>query len=331
MALESLIYFVCSIGVGGTLLALAGLAIELRLGKQWGQRLSASSAVVLAVIAAASAAAGAPVALWGSMATLAAVASLAWASRVRLVRHWLVRLCNANTVWLILLIAAPAVTWWLISEALSPPPLEIGGFPAELVLGASVEHKDHATIHGRTDRGSLIPLFAFETAYPLEDMEAATLTTRQYAHQIIQIEEPNGRSNCHGWVFTDGRFGVHGGHVETILADNGYHQVEKPQENDVVVYRSPEGQVDHTGVVQLVTDEGLVLVESKWGPLGVFLHPLAVQPYGDRSTFYRSARRNHLLAIVDGQPDDAKDTLEGEEAWAEDFQLDVNLTSSDAP
>jgi hypothetical protein len=43
-----------------------------------------------------------------------------------------------------------------------------------------------------------------------------------------------------------------------------------------------------------------VLVESKWGNLGVFLHPADKTPYGTEFTFYRSARSGHLLVGVGG-------------------------------
>src|SRR5205807_1160464 len=79
---------------------------------------------------------------------------------------------------------------------------------------------------------------------------------------------PDATSNCHGWVFTGGRYWVKGGAVEDILRDNGYRTVEDPRPGDLVVYRDDQGAVSHTGVVSSVGADGLVLVESKWSWLG---------------------------------------------------------------
>ena len=101
--------------------------------------------------------------------------------------------------------------------------------------------------------------------------------------------------NCHGWVFSGGRYWVSPTDIETILADNGYRPVSDPRAGDLVVYREGE-RITHTGVVRTGGNGEPVIVESKWGWLGQFLHPPGATCYGRSFTYYRSARAGHVLA-----------------------------------
>ena len=86
--------------------------------------------------------------------------------------------------------------------------------------------------------------------------------------------------------------------VELILKENGYHEVMEPQPGDVVIYRGGT-EILHTAVVRYVAEGQPVLVEGKWGPLGVYLHPADKSTYGTDYTFYRSERPGHLIAGLD--------------------------------
>jgi hypothetical protein len=302
---ESLPYVVCCVGVGGSLLALAGLLIEARLGQKLGHRLSGFIAALLGVVATGLWLAGTPPGVWASVAVLACVAMLAWASRARQLHRLILRLGNANLIWLMLLIAAPLGSWWLVRAVDVQSPVTLDGMPIQSDGSPGYTRKAARGMRALTDRGCEILLFEFEMRHSLEELEEGLLTSRDYAHQIIQILEPSKQANCHGWVFADGQFGVPSEQVDVILADNGYRAVDRPRENDLAVYRNIAGDILHTGVVQLVSDEGLVLVESKWGPLGVFLHPAAVQPYGANFGYYRTSRPNHRLRISNVPADEA--------------------------
>jgi hypothetical protein len=118
--------------------------------------------------------------------------------------------------------------------------------------------------------------------------------------KAIRIAGPDAACKCHGWVFTGGQFGVASEDVDAILADNGYLAVSEPRENDVVIYRDDLGRVRHTGLVRFVGADGLVLVESKWGPLGLYLHPPQDQPYGTFFNYYHSPRPGNELRLVSG-------------------------------
>ncbi len=150
----------------------------------------------------------------------------------------------------------------------------------------------------RTDRGTAIDLFA--AANPLDtaamsEMEAQSPTLNNLSGRYLRRKPGGDESNCHGWVFTGGRYLLLGHFIDVILSDNGYATVTDPAAGDVCVYRDPLGQVTHTGLVRAVLDDGTVLVESKWGRLGVFLHGVGESCYGTRFTYHRTARGGHQL------------------------------------
>jgi hypothetical protein len=150
-----------------------------------------------------------------------------------------------------------------------------------------------------TDAGRELPLCAYdESDDGLLDQELSIINLVQYSHQIIRIAEPSARSNCHGWVYFGGQYAVRSRDVDTILADNGYAPVEQPAPGDVATYRGSSDEITHSALVRLVREDGAVIVESKWGPLGVYLHPVEIQPYGLRRTYYHSDRSGHLVRVL---------------------------------
>jgi hypothetical protein len=149
-----------------------------------------------------------------------------------------------------------------------------------------------------TDRGSQVPLKEPIAARPAAEYlarEQKVLNNPAYANALIRRGQPTDGSNCHGWVFAGGRFWVGGDAVEGILRENGYAEVSNPAPGDLVVYRNEE-TVLHTAVVRYVSGGLPVLVEGKWGSLGVYLHPVDKSCYGTGYKFYRSPRPGHLLA-----------------------------------
>jgi hypothetical protein len=91
--------------------------------------------------------------------------------------------------------------------------------------------------------------------------------------------------------------------VDDILKDNGYAIVDSPATGDLIIYRNPAGQPVHTGFVKAAGQNGFVLIESKWGPLGTFLHMPEDQVYSMTYAFYRSARDTHRLTILEDKGD----------------------------
>ncbi len=167
-----------------------------------------------------------------------------------------------------------------------------------------------ADAHAMTDRGQVVRLFHWQTPqYSVPPLAAASTTEGgDYATMLITRAAASTDSNCHGWVFTGGKYVVLSEMVETILENNGYLPVSTPQTGDLVVHRSRTNEIQHTGVVRAVLDDGTVLEESKWGVWGGrFLHPTDSQPYGPAS-YYRSPRQGHLLTIVSGEQHTAAPT-----------------------
>lgn len=152
-----------------------------------------------------------------------------------------------------------------------------------------------------TDRGSTIVVKEPTTVEGQERLSAAeerVLFNAGLSNQVMRRGPSDTRSNCHGWVFAGGKFLVSGEEVDVILRENGYQAVTEPRAGDVVVYRQGSA-VTHTAVVRYLAEGQPVLVESKWGTLGIFLHPVEKSVYGTEFTFYRSPRTGHLLAGLD--------------------------------
>jgi len=154
------------------------------------------------------------------------------------------------------------------------------------------------SIRALTDSGREVAIK--EAIAPRDDAEMKFLEETLFTHsnareRVIRCQPASDRSNCHGWVFTGGRYWISGTGVDPILVDNGYRTVTEPQPGDLVVYRTAE-TVSHTAVVRYVTENQPVLVEGKWGCTGVYLHPVDKSIYGVNFQFYRSTRSGHLLA-----------------------------------
>lgn len=167
-----------------------------------------------------------------------------------------------------------------------------------------------------TDQGRVFPVFHFdlqgktyEDAPPFTHITTAEPPQSHTAPRPVRIAATDPRSNCHGWVFTGGRYGVSEAVVEALLQDNGYQQIEGPLAGDVVVYRDASGAVLHSGRVRRVHDNGEIWIESKWGPGGRYLHLPQDQCYSGNLQYYRSPRPDHYAQIVHTPPKQAETGL----------------------
>ena len=166
-----------------------------------------------------------------------------------------------------------------------------------------------------TDKGREVPLFCYEAlALPTNGQVLAISTneerrvffrraeqhfltnTRQQVSELHRIAEPHPVGNCHGWVFACGRFGIESADMAAILADNGYVAVDGARDGDLALYRKGN-EIIHSGSMCAVESNGQLLVESKWGPFGVFRHAVNEHPFGGRCTFYRTERGGHTMEI----------------------------------
>src|SRR5262245_43887989 len=179
---------------------------------------------------------------------------------------------------------------------------QVEEFPFQAPPAAVPESPPVPTIHfASTDRDRAIPLCTHEPADEGNLIRIEKRNAALYALSLIRTAPMESHHNCHGWIFTGGRFWVRNEHVDLILNDNGYQKVDKPRTGDLIIYRGDNGGMLHSGLVR-VADDQLVLIESKWGVMGRYVHPPAEQPYALTWTCYRSPRHGHLLNINDSSP-----------------------------
>src|SRR5947209_1770827 len=77
----------------------------------------------------------------------------------------------------------------------------------------------------RTDRGSPVGLRRPAEARSAGDLEVTQdrlLRGQNLRDELVRRSPPGDETNCHGWVFTGGRFWLPGEEVGAILAGNGY-------------------------------------------------------------------------------------------------------------
>lgn len=157
-------------------------------------------------------------------------------------------------------------------------------------------------VTARTDRGRVVQLWRVERAGEAtgtEAVETEAFWKASFGDTLVRTAPSSPESNCHGWVFADGRYWLDGEEIDCILLDNGYQEVTAPHPGDVIVYRPSYGRVAHTGLVRSVADDGAVVVESKWGSKGRFLHAPETQPQWTCWSYYRSPRASHCLAGIE--------------------------------
>jgi hypothetical protein len=151
-----------------------------------------------------------------------------------------------------------------------------------------------AAAKGITDTGSAIGLMTSDE--PPSESTLTSLFGQRFRDRVIELAPINRQCNCHGWVFTGGKYAIKGELVDTILLDNQYLPVEEPIAGDLIIYRDAQGHVLHSGIVRLA-EQDLVMVESKWGAYPRYLHQAADQPYSQQFEYYRSDRPGHLITF----------------------------------
>ncbi|MBI5759637.1 MAG: hypothetical protein HZA46_14050 [Planctomycetales bacterium] len=277
--------------VGSTLLSVLFLWLEFHSAQQLSRSLSGILAAVFF---------GSAVILWFDgrspdvFAPFVILATLCLGVRVMYsgrVRQFAKRLAEPKLIWGLLLLICGVASGYLA--------LRINSSDSDKFVGRFSETKFHDVpdIKAVTDAGREIDLFHFDESDDVAEIERGTLAIEMFDHQIIRLGSPDNVSNCHGWIFTGGQYGIHGREVERILLDNGYVEVPDVLAGDLVIYRTPEGEIEHTDVVRLMGADGLILVESKWGAIGVYIHPPEATPFGSNFSFYRSPRKGHLLKL----------------------------------
>ena len=177
----------------------------------------------------------------------------------------------------------------------------------ELMQGHPLTRQSGAS-RAATDRGTRVILrepIVTRDESDLRLVEDRLLHNTRLEEYVIRRGPAGDQSNCHGWVFAGGKYLLASETVDLILRENGYRETRQPRPGDLVIYRQ-SGEVAHSAVVLYMTEGQPVLVEGKWGNLGIFLHPAEKCTYGQVYSFYHSDRRGHRLAgLDDPAPEDA--------------------------
>jgi hypothetical protein len=295
---------VCAFGVGATLLGLIGLLWG-PVGRGRGRAVAAALAAGWLLGLPAALALRVDPAWWlPPLALASAVGGLAalrapWVERLTLATLRLAR--HPRTHALLLLVAGPlSLVWYAerLDRATSPLDSDDPSL-ASLTAGVAPLERE-PTRFARTDAGRSVPLFV--VARPEADVPAVAVDEAAYLHNrhfdlgVIRNDAATDESNCHGWVFTRGHYWLCGPAVEPVLEDNGYRRVDVPSVGDLAMYRNESGEIAHSGVVCGFTGGHDVLVESKWGRLGRYVHVAEHHPYPNAIvTYYHSPRQGHLL------------------------------------
>ena len=223
-------------------------------------------------------------------ASLSMLLLIAWPVSFEAARQRITGLVTPKAAWVLVLGVSMVASRYLAAHVLhsfeqQPPPqsVELEDLPVHLTQAF-------------TDQGRSIALFRFKIHSTEAEVQQFIDSHEKDRSQIIRLQEPNSAANCHGWVFTAGAYGIRDAEIASILLDNGYAAASDPQEGDSAVYFHAD-RITHSGIVRLADKHAPILIESKWGPLGVYLHAAEQQPFGGACKFLRSARPDHLLAL----------------------------------
>jgi hypothetical protein len=303
--IQTNLLLVCAVGLGGSIIGLLGLLLSPKRG--W-TALGFLFSLLLFGGAAAAAWLGLPPSLTIGLTVLAGLAaflaSLRCTALVRFGSWLLARARSVRFQGLVMLALCPAfLLWWSQQAEQHLPPLDehnmLPGIEVDPSYLQDVHHVQAVTDHGQSVRLYTLPLESIP-ADELRWVEQKTVRARDLAQKQIRTAAPDSNYNCHGWVFAAGHFWVRGVDVPRILEGNGYSPVSVPRVGDVIVYRDSAGAILHTGLVRSVED-GLILIESKWGWLGRYVHRPEDQCYGDDFTYYHTDRGSHRLQGLGGE------------------------------
>jgi hypothetical protein len=294
--------------LAAVLLAGALLILELFASQRLSRQAPVFIVLLLGVVAIVSACVPRAGSVTMAAGSLAMLMGLAWATNNNVCRRFITRLYTPRFVWGGVLLAGMIASRYLAAHVLlsldhhSPPPV------------LDLEDVPIRRTQALTDSGKVVTLFHFKMHSSAAQIEQFIASNEKDLTQIIRMAEPNSASNCHGWVFTGGKYGIRDPEVPRILIDNAYEEVAAPREGDLAIYIQGE-KITHSGIVRIAEQHGPVLVESKWGPFGVYLHGVKQQPFPGQCKYFRSKRSGHLLTLQSaaGESDVALEVANGGE------------------
>jgi hypothetical protein len=295
--------------LGGTAPLLGFVGLMGCFGRRLRVIVLSSSAVSLCSLAAVSGYLGQSLYLWLPSAVLAVLCCLCvfiGSSLVERVLYCMLLLVRWKAIpFAALLVVGPvlAVAWlWRLDAESAPPEPDFSANPAF----AAVDLERAAPSRAYSDAGRPLPLYRISEHISQGDLNATDGTLFDawgLNGHVIRTAAASDEYNCHGWVFAEGHFWIKGEDVPTILEDNGYHATTKPQIGDIVVYCDYGGHVAHSGIIRVATPDTPILIESKLGKGGRFIHPPDALRYGVDITYYHTARQDHSIFSHHGSSD----------------------------
>gem|GEM_PF-720438 len=212
---------------------------------------------------------------------------------------------RSSDAWILILVAATMSGWSYHRIQVRSNEHIFSGLEDAIPGAVEPDFKSEAM----TDEGTNVPLYHLAVEKSVFDTYASKSEEKfsNFGNALIRRKEADMMANCHGWVFTAGRFLLKGNDVDRILCDNRYYVVSVPKPGDIVIYRNEAGAILHTALVQGVLSDGTVITESKWGVDQRFIHLPANQPYSQLFEYYRTERPTHLIRIRESSDLDADD------------------------
>lgn len=299
------LYTLLGFGVGAVCLGIPGLFLSMGRGGQRSWLTPMVLACLLALAGGAAALAQFPSYTYAPMGMLsvlllgmALLRSPVWVSSTQMI-FWLLRHPRAQSASLVLL-GLVILSWqaYAQEQKLSAELADTDRHLSALTTPPPLQSDSRVKVW--TDAGREILLY--RPAEGVEDDDRSVtdhfLRSNGFDVKLIQTAPPDHSYNCHGWVFTGGKGWILGSEVERILRDNQYHIVSTPSAGDLALFRDSQGAVSHTAVVRAVAEDGTVLMESKWGKIGRYIHTATQHVYASGPcVYYRSPRSQHTLRM----------------------------------
>lgn len=235
--------------------------------------------------------------LAGTLAVMATTIWLAWLHLKHSKPQW-ERFRRRPTAWFLLASSVGLVAWssQQFQEHLKPPVKRL----IRLALAPGKQSQQVLEFVALTDGNHPIKVYRLDegAAGSVDGETNENDYAVEYNGSMIQRAPAGPLANCHGWVFLDGQYLITGDAVQRILDDNAYEVVEEALAGDVIIYRDVDRNIVHSGLVRGVLNDGSIIIESKWGVDGVFLHGPLDTPYSTSFEYYRSPRPTHRVNIV---------------------------------
>jgi hypothetical protein len=295
---------ICVLAVGGILTGLTALLARHRKIALPAWRAPLVLAVVLALVGAGTLAIDLPAQVWQPALALAVVWLVFGLGRLGCLEKAARGLSHPRVQAGMLSLVSGSLLAWHVCEINRREEQDLDAAESHLAAIPRPPALDRVeTSSALTDAGTQIPLFHVRPGSTAKSKATAEedILSLHVNRKLIQTGPACDDYNCHGWVFTRSRFWVLGNSIEQILKENHYQTVSSPEAQDLAVFRDKSGEITHTGVVQSITGDGTVLLESKWGRLGRYIHTCSDHLYSDFTcAYYRSVRTGHLLRGIGG-------------------------------